>query len=153
MALPKAIATAVFRKMAGRGFTTNAIIRAAESLGGSYRYQTMRNDINLLENRAKWESAITALRPETPIPEYMMSSTDLQDQAKYRVHGQATFFDEETGKEFQQRVSFYTNDWDDQESQTEAFAQTFGSAYQEESLGFTSFQRTATDIDKTYMLY
>ncbi len=141
MPLAKAIAKTVIEKTVGMGMSGRAIIRRFQALGGKMRREDAINYIRKLESRVKYEPLIQKLNMNQTVPRGWMVETDLGNQGKYRVFGQATFWDEQTQDYFQQRVSFYTDDYSNTGEYSDAFGKHFGSLYQEEDMEFIDFKQ------------
>jgi len=150
MPIGRAIGRNLFKMMAGKGYSSRALIRMAKQLGGGYHNQTMFDDIRKFEGRIKYEPLVRSLNPTDVVPKRLMVETDLGVDARYRVHGMATFYDEEIDDYYEQKVSFYTNEWENEDAYSEAFADSFQGVYQEEMLDFTSFTRTGQEHNKKW---
>lgn len=148
MGLEKAIAKAIFRSMVGKGMGSNRLIRLAQSQGGSYRRIDMLNDIRKMEDRLKYEKQTLAIPFNEKVPRRLMIETDLKQQAKYRIQGYMTVYDEDTDSYLTQKASFYTDNYSETGDYAEAFTTAYWSKYQEEALEITEFQTRNVEHNK-----
>ena len=71
-----------------------------------------------------------------------MIQDELGIDAKYRVFGNLTVYDEETDTYLSQRASFYTDDLNTSGNYAESFFSHFSSSYQDQDLEITEFKVT-----------
>ena len=151
MPLGKAIAKDIFKAMAGQGIRPMEMIRIARNFGGTYRKIDMLDDIRAYENRIKYQTLIEQLPSDAKVPKAFMSETILNEpEAKYRVFGEATFVDAQTGDQYAQRVSFYTTDYLDGGGYSDQFAGAYEGKYTEEDFKFTGFTMEALEHNQGY---
>lgn len=152
MPLARSIAMRVIEKTVGKGMTGRAIIRRFQAVGGKMRRDDAIGYIRKLENRVKYEPQIRKLAFDSKVPKAWMSETDLGNQGKYRVFGNATFWDEELQDYYQQKVSFYTDDYSQTGEYGVGFGKHFGTLYQEQDLEFIEFEQAGLEhnIGQTY---
>lgn len=111
MALQRMIGRMLIRQLTGMNWDTGDIIREVRRAGYSYRRQDMLNDIRSFSGRIKYEAQIKNLGPDQYVPKSYMVETDLKAPKKYRVHGYATYWDEDAGQYYTQKASFYTDNY------------------------------------------
>jgi len=145
MPLGKAIAQDIFKAMAGKGFSAARLISYAREAGGTYRRQDMLADIRKYEGRVKYQANIEKLGFDQTVPRAWMVDTPLDQPARYRVFGKATFYDEETDTYLQQTVSFYTDDLDTTGGYGSSFTDYFTGRYAEEDLEIAEFVQTGIE--------
>lgn len=145
MPLARSIAMRVIEKSIGKGMSGRAIIRRFKAVGGKWRRDDATTYIRKLENRVKYEPQIRALGFNEKVPRGRMIETDLGNQGKYRVYGEASFWDEELEGYYNQTVSFYTDDYSETGEYGEAFGKHFGTLYQEQDIEFIDFEQTGMD--------
>jgi len=145
MPLAKAIGQALLKGLAGEGLSINGMISIARQAGGGYRYQEMRNDANKYLGRIKYQGAVESLRPDTVVPQHLMIETELNQPAKYMVHGFATVYTEDSDTPVEIHVSFYTDDMEDETGLYQQFTDFYGSRYQEEGIEVADFKRRAVE--------
>jgi len=140
MSLARAIGRAVLREVAPQGLPINAMISLARAQGGSYRYQDMRDDARAFTDRIKYQGSIEKLSTNAVVPKGWMVETELSQATRYRVFGNATFYDNETNRYYQQKVSFFTNDLAETGEYGKAFFDQFTGTYQQEDLDLMEFK-------------
>lgn len=146
MAFARAIGQAIFKSMAGEFASAAEMMRAAKRLGGSYRKTDMLADIRTYTGRMKYQSRIMNLTGNSAVPKAWMVEVQLKEPgANYRIFGKATFYDWNTGTEFQQNVSFYHTDWMEKDDYATNFNDYFKGGYQEENLELISFEQSGLD--------
>lgn len=141
MPLERAIGQAILKGLAGEGLSINRMISIARQAGGGYRYQTMRQDANKYLGTFYKEGSIAALRPETVVPQHLMSETVLNEDVKYRVFGWATVYEEGTEEPVEIPVSYYTDDLGDADESARQFLDFYSGRYEEQDLQVVDFRR------------
>ena len=140
MELGRAIGRAVLRKLAPFDMSLSSMIRAARAEGGGYDNTEMLNDARMFTGRIKNEYHIRQLNTNEFVSKEYMVETRLSQPTKYRVHGMATFWDEESGTPYEQRVSFFTDDYAKLEEYEQGYFDTFSGTYKEQMLDPISYE-------------
>ena len=84
--------------------------RLQDKHGQAYRWQTLLADYREFTGLAKYEKQMKDYSGVKAVPRNWMEEIQLRQARKYRLIGQATYYDAETGKEFKKYVSMYTDD-------------------------------------------
>ncbi len=143
MPMERAIGQAIFKMMAPELASAGEMIRAAKRLGGTYRRTDMLRDIRQYTGRAKYQLPIIKMSGNKAVPLEWMVETKLKEPgANYRVFGKAHFYDWNTGREYEQVVSFYHTDWLEKDDYASEFSDYFTGSYQEEDLELLSFNQS-----------
>jgi hypothetical protein len=109
MPFERAIGRMLIQSFVPSGFSANAIINMVRRAGYSYRRKEMLSDIRLFSGRFKYEDAVRSVGSNEIVPIRYMNETDLKRENKYMLHGDAVYFDTETGEYITRDVSFYTD--------------------------------------------
>ena len=141
--LERAIGVALFRGLAGKGISAGRLIDIARAAGGTYRRQEMLTDIRKAEGLFLHGAQIKKLGPGDTVPRAWMFETELEADAKYRVMGDMTVWDEETNSYLTQNASFFTNDYDNLGNYAKGFFDHYSGTYIEQDLEISEFQVTA----------
>jgi len=110
MPIARAIGRAILESLAPQGLPINAMIRIARGQGGGYNYQKMRDDSRAFTGRVKYHVSIRDLTGNKVVSRQWMVETKLKQPARYRVFGEAEYWDPLTGQMETKMKSFYTND-------------------------------------------
>lgn len=148
MPLPRAIGKMVLQGLAGGGLSLTDMVSIARRAGGGYRNAEMMEDARVFSGRAKYEGQVTTLNTNQVIPRGWTNEVELLQGTKYRVHGNMTVFDEESGKYLTQRASFYTDDYAKIGDLQQGFFDHFTGKYQDQNLDITEFEITALEHNK-----
>ena len=84
--------------------------RLKERFGMSYKTQVLYADYREFTGMYRYEWQMRRLSGVKDVPRQWMEEIELRQARKYRLIGQATYYDTNTGKEFQKYVSMYTDD-------------------------------------------
>lgn len=152
MGLAKTIGQTVLKKLAPQGLPIDTMISIARRAGGGYRYQEMRNDARVYSGKVKYQTLIERLGYDNRIPEAWQVSNDLKEQAKYRVFGKVTMYDEESGRYLTKNASFYTNELGTVGEMGGAFWDYYYGKYEEEELLLTEFKATGVEVDPHFTI-
>ena len=95
--------------------------RLQERYGAAYRWQTLLADYREFKGMYAYEDPIRRLSGVRSIPRTLMTEIELRQRRKYRLIGEATYYDKETGREFKKHVSMYTEDRMSKEGWTSQF--------------------------------
>lgn len=109
MPIERAFARVVIKAMIPEGFSQRAIMREVRRLGYGYRTKTMGSDIRRLSGRYLNEGYVKKLDPAAVVPKDLMVEGELKRSFKYRIHGDATYLDRDTGEYITQKGSLYTD--------------------------------------------
>jgi len=150
MSLEKTIGYAILRGLAPEGLPINQMISIARRGGGGYRYQDMRDDARRFTDRVKYQGSVERLSYNATVPHGWMVETGLKQDVRYRVLGNATFYDEESGEYFTKKVSFYTDDYAKVGDYGQAFFDSFELPYEEEGIPLTEFKVIGLEHNKGY---
>ena len=145
MPLGRSIAMRVIEKTIGKGMSGRAVIRLFQKHGGQMKRTDAITYIRKLEKRVLYEPQIRKLAFNAKVPTAWMSETDLGNQGKYRIFGNATFWDGEAQDYYQQKVSFYTDDYSETGQYGVGFGDHFGALYQEQDLEFIEFEQAGME--------
>ena len=103
-----------------------SMIRTAAKYGATYRRQEMLDDIRKFQGHLKYQAGIEKLSGDSLVPKAWMVEVELKEPgAKYRVFGKGTFYDWNTGAEYEKTVSFYHTSWMEKDDYAEAFDSFF----------------------------
>ena len=78
--------------------------------GKAYNVQKFYDDLREYQGMYKYQGLIENLSGVKNVPTSWMSEVTLRRNRKYRLIGEATYYDNTTGKEFSKMVSMYTDD-------------------------------------------
>ena len=106
----RGIGMAILRDLAPQGLPINAMIRILRGQGATYHNQTMRDDARVLTGRVKYHEAIKNLTGNQVVGRGWMVEAQLKQPAKYRVFGEAEYWNPVTNQMDTKLKSFYTND-------------------------------------------
>jgi len=110
MSIRRSIGYTFLKPMIISGFGPTKIYNMLKAAGVGYRKQTMLADIRELTGRLKMEPQVKSLSGNRVVPEGWMTETELRRPYKYRIHGEAHWYDFEQGDEVIREASFYTDD-------------------------------------------
>lgn len=98
MGLIRAVALNVIKSMVPLNLPGSAILHHLQQLNLTYRRTDMLFDVRKIMDRVKYESQITALRPDQTVPGSWMSTEKLGEPFNYRVHLKVDYYDPDTGE-------------------------------------------------------
>lgn len=150
MPLERAIGRAILRGLAPEGLPINQMISIARRGGGGYRYQDMRDDARRFADRVKYQGSVERLSYNATVPRAWMVEAELKQDVRYRVLGNATFYDEESGEYFSKKVSFYTDDYAKIGDYGQSFVDSFGELYQDQDIPLTEFKVIGLEHNQGY---
>lgn len=84
--------------------------RLQERHGKAYRWTTLLSDYREFTGMVRYQKQVTEYSGIKALPRTWMEEIHLRQARKYRLIGQATYYDTETGREFKKYVSMYTDD-------------------------------------------
>lgn len=111
MPLGRALGKAIIRSLVGQDLPADKIVDIARKAGGGYHYQTMLKDIRIEEGRALHHRQIRDLPRNNLVPREWIVEREFTRPAKYRVLGEMTVYDYETGEATPRLASFFTDDY------------------------------------------
>lgn len=94
----RSFARMVFPTLARGGWSYSKMLKYAKGKGWDYAPKVMASDIREMRNSAEFGRKVMALPDDIAIPKTAMSPTELRLPRKYRVFGQATYRNKETGQ-------------------------------------------------------
>jgi len=94
MPLIRAVALNVIKSLVPLGLPGAEVIHYLQQLNIAYRRTDMLADIRTAFDRVKYESRITALKPDSIVPDKWMNTEQLGSPYNYRVHLKVEYFDE-----------------------------------------------------------
>lgn len=98
MSLIRAVALNVIKSLVPLNLPGSQILHHLQQLNLTYRRTDMLFDIRKVMDRVKYETQITALRPDQTVPESWMSTEKLGEPYNYRVHMKVDYYDPDTGE-------------------------------------------------------
>jgi len=107
----RALGRVLIQGLVPQGLGANAIIRALQRGGVSYRRKDMLDDIRLFSGKMKYEDAVRATGPGERVPTRYMVETSFKRPHKYRVYMDVEFEHPITGETYTQEKSFYTDEY------------------------------------------
>lgn len=140
MPLERAIGKAIIRGLLGSDLSANAIINIARTQGGGYRRKEMLSDIRSGRGLLQQQENFTKLHPDTVIPKSYFTQSEFDYDAKYRIHGNAQFYNPDTDQWFTQRKTMYTNDFMDKQGWAKQFDEQFAGGYDQEGMLYMGFE-------------
>jgi len=93
MSLARAIALNIIKSFVPLNIPGSQIIHYLQELNVTYRRTEMLTDIRTAFDRVKYETQVTALRPDQPVPEAWMSKEEIAAPYNYRVHLKVDYYD------------------------------------------------------------
>lgn len=152
MPINRAIGKAVIEKLAVTEASANEIIRIAQQMGGGYARAQMLEDIRVAGQRFKNQYWVEKIETNEVIPKGLFVEKDLGADAKYRVYGTYSYYDEGTDDYYETTKSFYTDDLANKGSWQDDWERTFQEKYSAEGKEFIGFNITAVEhnIDYAY---
>lgn len=130
MGLIRAVALNVIKSLVPLDLPGAQVIHHLQQLNLTYRRIDMLSDIRTAFDRVKYESQITALKPDAVVPDKWMNSEELGSPYNYRVHLKVEYYDEANQvyasahrfmfEDDLKSVSDYANDYPDYSSATSA---------------------------------
>lgn len=107
----RAYARAAMGRWAKAGWSAAKIRdRLRQRFGQAYRWQTLLADYREYKGMYANQEPLSRLKSDTVVPRTMMTEVSLRQNRKYRLIGEAEYFDKETGSMFTKMVSMYTDD-------------------------------------------
>jgi len=106
----RALGRVLIQGLVPQGLGANAIIRALQRGGVSYRRKDMLDDIRLFSGKMKYEDAVRAVKDNEVVPRQYMVETTFKRPYKYKVTGDVTYYDPATGQRWTEQKSFYTDE-------------------------------------------
>ena len=145
MPVYRSVAINIFKALSGEGLSINKMIGMVRDLGYGYHAQTMQDDARRALDLLKYEKSITRLGFDEYIPREQMIETELAQDAKYRVHGYMTVYDEETDTYLTQKASFYTDDYSRTGDYGQSFFDFYTGRYEQQDLEIVEFKTRAVE--------
>lgn len=105
----RSLARMVFPTLARHGWSYARMLRYAKGKGWTYAPKVMSKDIREMRNSAEFGRKVMSLGGDITIPKAAMSPTELRLPRKYRIFGQATYRNIETGELKYVTKSMYDN--------------------------------------------
>lgn len=128
----RSFARMVFPTLARADWSYSKMLRYAKTKGWAYAPKVMAGDIREMRNSAEFGRKVMALSDDISIPKAAMSPTELRLPRKYRVFGQATYRNVETGRLQYVTRSFYTDTLESKEGYGGNFLEEMSATYKEE---------------------
>jgi len=110
MPLIRAVALNVIKSLVPLNLPGAEVVRMLQQLHITYKRTTMLADIRVAFDRVKYESRITALKPDAVIPDAWMNTEDMGAPYNYRVHLKVTNFDEASGEYITEHKYMFEDD-------------------------------------------
>ena len=110
----------------------------------------MRDDARKFTQRIKYQGSIERLNVNAMVPRGWMVETPLGQPTRYRVFGQATFYDELDERYYTQKVSFYTDDYTKTGNYGVMFEETYKQIYSNQQLEFMGFKTIGLEHNAGY---
>jgi len=117
----RALGRVLIQGLVPQGLGANAIIRALQRGGVSYRRKDMLDDIRLFSGKVKYEDAVRAVKDNEVVPRRYMVETTFKRPYKYKVTGDVTYYDPLTGQSWTEQKSFYTDELSPKEEWIEKY--------------------------------
>ena len=95
MPLARAIALNIIKSFVPLNLPGSVIIHYLQELNVAYRRTDMLADIRTAFDRIKYETRVTALRPDQAVPEKWMNREEIAAPYRYRVHLKVDYYDPE----------------------------------------------------------
>lgn len=150
MGIERSIGLAIINKLAPQGIGANEIIRIARSFGGGYRRTEMLADIRTSGQRFMNQYFVEKTASNEVIPQGLMVEKDLGYDAKYRIYGNYSYYDEESDDYFEETKSFYSDDLTQKGKWEDDFVSAFDESYLSEGKEFIAFNITGVEHNTGY---
>ena len=110
MGLIRAVALNVIKSLVPLNLPGSEVIHYLQQMNLGYRRIDMLTDIRTAFDRVKYETQITALKPDSIVPEAWMNTEELGAPYNYRVHLKVTNFDEASGEYITEHKFMFEDD-------------------------------------------
>ena len=118
----RALARAMMPMAVSRGLSARAFRRQLTSqFGASYRWTTLLGDYREFRGMIRFESAVRSLLPGTKPSPNIMTDVDLRRERRFRGIGNATYENVETGEQYEQVISMYSDTFDSKQAYTDMY--------------------------------
>jgi len=121
------------------GLSMNAMLRQASELDFGVRRQWGQGEIRRLSGLIKNAYQLSHANPAAPVRSTLITETELGRDRRYRVYGNATFYNPLTGSENTRLVSFYTDNFGTPLELGDMFSDDFDRDNYEEGVTVTDF--------------
>ena len=145
MPFARAVGRVIIKRLVPTGLGSNAILRAIQRSGNSYRRTDMLADVRQISGLHKYEKAVRNVGTNEVIPKGYMVNSDLKQPYKYRVYGKTNYYDPDTDSYVTVSESFYTDDLAKKGDWEEIYSKSYDDRYPEGGMEFTNFNITSIE--------